>query len=260
MKPNSNKISLLYDIEKYWTSRTEGYNKVNVSELNSHKKDLWKDIVETNSPNINNKKIKVLDIGTGPGFFAILTSSLGYDVTSIDYTESMLEKAKSNADIYLTNHEIKFIKMDGQNLNFQDETFDLIVSRNLTWNLENPAKAYYEWFRVLKKGGRLINFDANWYLHLFDKEKRKAYESDRINVKKMNLNDHYTCTDIDEMEKIARKLPLSQTLRPNWDKKILHKIGFKFINIDRTIGDLLWSDEEKINYNSTPMFMIVCEK
>lgn len=62
------------------------------------------------------------------------------------------------------------------------------------------------------------------------------------------------------MERIARKLPLSQTLRPHWDKEILHRIGFKFINIDRTMGDLLWNDEEKMNYNSTPMFMIVCGK
>ncbi len=259
MKINLNRTSLLHDIENYWINRTEGYNKVNISELNSDKKYLWLNIIKINSPTTNNK-LKVLDIGTGPGFFAILASSLGYDVTSIDYTESMLQQAKINADTYLTNHKIKFIRMDAQNLNFLDETFDLIVSRNLTWNLENPVKAYSEWFRVLKPRGRLINFDANWYLHLFNKEKRKAYENDRINVKKANFNDHYTCTDIDEMERIAKKLPLSQILRPSWDKEILHKIGFKFINIDRSIGDLLWSDEEKLNYNSTPMFMIVCGK
>lgn len=259
MTSNLKENNLINDIESYWTSRTEGYSKVNISELNSNKKYLWLNIIKINSPTTNNK-IKVLDIGTGPVFFAILASSLGYDVTSIDYTKSMLKQAKSNADTYLTNHEIKFIKMDAQNLDFQDNTFDLVISRNLTWNLENPSKAYSEWFRVLKPRGRLINFDANWYLHLFDTEKRKAYENDRLNVEKTDFDDHYTCTDIDEMERIAKRLPLSQILRPNWDKEILHKIGSKFINIDRSIGDLLWSDEEKLNYNSTPMFMIVCGK
>lgn len=259
MKRNLKENYLINDIENYWTNRTDGYNKVNISELNSHKKHLWSNIIKINSP-ITNNKIKVLDIGTGPGFFAILTSSLGHDVTSIDYAESMLKQAKINADTYLINHKIKFLKMDAQNLDFKDETFDLIVSRNLTWNLENPTEAYSEWFRVLKSGGRLINFDANWYLHLFDKEKRKAYEDDRANVEKLNFHDHYTCTDIDEMERIAKKLPLSQILRPHWDKKTLHRVGFKFINIDRSIGDLLWNEEEKLNYNSTPMFMIVCGK
>ena len=259
MKVTLKENSLINDIETYWTNRTDGYNKVNISELNGNNKRLWLNTIKINSP-ITYDTIKVLDIGTGPGFFSILTSSLGYDVTSIDYTDSMLKKAKINADTYLNNHKINFIKMDAQNLDFKDETFDLIVSRNLTWNLENPTRAYLEWFRVLKNGGRLINFDANWYLHLFDEEKRKAYEEDRLNVKKANFNDHYTCTDINEMERIARKLPLSQILRPHWDKEILHRIGFKFINIDRNMGDLLWSEEEKINYNSTPLFMIVCGK
>lgn len=53
---------------------------------------------------------------------------------------------------------------DVQNLeNIQDGSFDVIVTRNLTWNLEEPQKAYQEWCRVLKKGGILLNFDAGWY-------------------------------------------------------------------------------------------------
>ncbi len=259
MKTLSKESSILKDIEKYWTHRTNGYSYVNIKELNSPQKALWQNIIKINSPNVNGE-IKVLDIGTGPGFFAILTSYLGYDVTSIDYTESMLEKAKVNCNTYLKKHKIKFIKMNAQNLDFDDESFNLVISRNLTWNLENPSQAYSEWFRVLKKGGRLINFDANWYLHLFDKEKKQAYENDRKNVKESNYDDHYTCTDIPEMERIAKKLPLSKIIRPAWDEKILSNIGFNSININTNIGDLLWSDEEKLNYKSTPMFMIVCEK
>ena len=48
-------------------------------------------------------------------------------------------------------------------LRFADNTFDMIVSRNVTWNLEHPDRAYYEWMRVLKPGGVLLNFDASWY-------------------------------------------------------------------------------------------------
>lgn len=262
MKSNLNNTPLLHYIEQYWNSRTEGYSIVNTNELDSPQKNLWLDIIKKNTPSINNGQIKVLDIGTGPGFFSILSSILEYDVTSIDFTQSMLDKAKINSKIYLnsSSNKIKFIKMNAQNLDFKDETFDLILSRNLTWNLENPSKAYSEWFRVLKEGGRLINFDANWYLHLFNKEKRKAYENDRKNVEENNFSDHYTCTNISEMEQIAMKLPLSKIERPLWDKKILSKLGFKSINITQNIGELLWSDEEKINYKSTPMFMLVCEK
>mgnify|MGYP000370505004 CR=1 FL=1 len=44
--------------------------------------------------------------------------------------------------------------------------------------------AYKEWLRVLKKGGKLLNFDANWYGYLYDDKKREAYENDRKNVEK----------------------------------------------------------------------------
>ena len=38
------------------------------------------------------------------------------------------------------------------------------------------------------------------------------------NVEKGKLDDHYLCTDIDRMEKIALQVPLSETKRPGWDE------------------------------------------
>ena len=43
------------------------------------------------------EETKVLDIGTGPGFFAIILAEAGYQVTAVDYTEEMLKEAKKNA-------------------------------------------------------------------------------------------------------------------------------------------------------------------
>ena len=97
--------------------------------------------------------------------------------------------------------------MDAQNLEFEDGVFDVVISRNLTWNLKDPERAYREWCRVLKPGGKLLNFDANWYGYLYDEEKRQSYEEDRKSVESENLDDHYLCTDIDRMEKIALQMP-----------------------------------------------------
>ena len=52
--------------------------------------------------------------------------------------------------------------MDAQNLEFEDDVFDVVISRNLTWNLKDPKRAYEEWCRVLKPGGVMINLDANY--------------------------------------------------------------------------------------------------
>lgn len=249
---------ILERVEKYWDNRAEEYCEINISELNSFKREAWIRLINEYAPKIEGRKLKVLDIGTGPGFFAIIMASCGYDVTAIDYTEGMLEKAKNNARIFDFN--IKFKRMDAQNLEFEDDTFDLIITRNLTWNLEKPYEAYKEWYRVLSKGGRLLNFDANWYLHVHDEEKRREYNEDRLNSLKNNFEDHYINTNIEEMEYIARRLPLSKEIRPEWDTKQLINIGFNKIIIEMGIGNRVWDDEEKVNYGSTPMFMIAGEK
>ena len=174
----------------------------------------------------------------------------------------MLEKAKENLGKY-TKYGLERVtlqRMDAQNLEFADETFDVVISRNLTWNLENPVQAYKEWFRVLKTGGIILNFDANWYGYLYDEEKRMAYEKDRENVERSQLDDHYLCTDIDRMEEIAKKVPLSAKNRPGWDVEVLKEIGFAEIRTDESIWQSVWSEEERLNYASTPMFLVSGQK
>lgn len=250
---------ILKENETYWTNRAEGYSEVNIDELNSNKRVNWIDIIKSNKPVFEgDKRVKVLDIGCGPGFLSILLANEGYDVTSVDYTNEMLNKAKLNAGDL--SKSIKFRKMDAHNLEFNENEFDLIITRNLTWNLKEPIRAYESWFRVLKEGGKMLNFDANWYLHIYDEQKREQYENDRKNAEIKGVKDHYTCTDVDAMESIARELPLSKIQRPLWDKDVLHKIGFKKIKVDTDIWKKVWNEEEKVNYYSTPMFMIVAEK
>lgn len=249
---------LLEEIADYWTTRTEGYSEVNQKELQGMQKEAWLLVLEEHFPDKNKEEIKILDIGTGPGFFPVILSEAGYQITAVDYTEQMLVKARENAG-ELTD-KIEFRQMDAQNLEFEDEKFDVVISRNLTWNLQKPDQAYREWFRVLKPGGILLNFDANWYGYLYDEEKRQAYEKDRENVEKESLDDHYLCTDIDRMEKIALQVPLSAKNRPVWDEEVLTQAGFASLEIDTEIWQRVWSTEEKLNYQSTPMFMICAKK
>lgn len=247
-------LTLLTEIEQYWTKRAEGYSQVNQNELHSEQKQKWQ---QTLLKYLNLTEIKtkhILDIGTGPGFFTIILTQLGFKVTAIDYTAEMLLKAKQNANELQVR--IDFQQMNAQQLTLPSNSFDAIVTRNLTWNLPNPQTAYQEWYRVLKPNGILLNFDANWYTHLFDEQMRKAYEQDRQSVAKAQIDDHYTCTDIDTMEKIARQVPLSAINRPSWDKQILNDIGFKTIELFPKVWQQVWSDEEKLNYASTPMFLI----
>lgn len=241
----------------YWTDRADGYSDVNEQELNSAKQEQWTRYILGLAPQLD-RPLRVLDVGCGPGFFAISLALAGHTVTAVDITPEMLSRAETNAQTYQAN--VRFIESDATTLPFADNQFDLIVSRNVTWNLESPAQAYQEWHRVLAGGGRIINFDANWYLRLSQPGLRKGYEQDRQNVANAGVEDQYLHTDIRTMEHLASGLPLTRQQRPQWDLQALLDCGFKRIHIDTGAADVLWDRVEHLNNASTPMFAIAAEK
>lgn len=245
----------------YWTNRAPGYSAVHQNELSSSQRDVWRRTllrhIEAACGKERASSIRVLDVGTGPGFFAILLAEQGYEVTAVDYTASMLEEAERNAG--RLGRSIRFCRMNAEQLAFGDGAFDVVVTRNLTWNLPHPDKAYGEWQRVLKPGGLLLNFDANWYRYLYDEEARQGYMEDREHIRRSGVADETDGTDIPAMEAIAGKAPLSGRVRPQWDLDILRRLGMDAV-ADEEIWKTVWTREERINNGSTPMFMIKAVK
>ncbi|WP_440947045.1 class I SAM-dependent methyltransferase [Methanosarcina sp. T3] len=86
---------------------------------------------------------------------------MGHEVTGIDLSEGMLEKAKQSADNM--GFEIGLFHGDAENLPFEDCSFDLVVNKYLLWTLQKPSCAVYEWGRVLKPEGRVFAIDGNWF-------------------------------------------------------------------------------------------------
>ena len=241
----------------YWTRRTPGYSHVNRDELLSRQRTVWGELlherIQAHDPGREPRDIRVLDIGAGPGFFSIILAERGYNVTAVDYTESMLAAAKKNAGEL--EERITFLQMNAETPAFPDGSFDVIVSRNVTWNLRNPEKAYRQWSRVLKHGGLLLNFDANWYGYLRDENAHAAHLEDRSNIQKTGVGDETAGTDVAAMESIALQAPLSGVRRPAWDASVLSKYGVT-VSADEEIWRRVWTYEERVNNASTPMFMI----
>ena len=247
----------------YWNQRAVTYSDVNKEELEGTQHNKWSALLDKEIRNVysgvkKKEEIKILDVGAGPGFISIVLSELGYPVTAADLSEDMLAEAKKNAGAQAG--KIHFKKEDAMNLSFADESFDVVFSRNLTWNLPDPQKSYSEWLRVLKKGGCLLVFDANWYAYLRDEKKKKEYENDRQNVAEQGFGDYNVGENFDVMEKIAENLPLTGVERPAWDKVILERLGASNVNMTEDIGSAVYSEKEKINYASTPLFMIKAVK
>ena len=250
------------EIHDYWTNRARGYSEYNQQEMADARQTMWRakllDLLGKQFPEREPKEIKILDVGTGPGFFAILLAEAGYQVTAIDYTEEMLKEAQQNAGGLAEC--IVWKTGDAQALDVENNSFDAIVTRNVTWNLPRPDLAYKEWLRVLKPGGMLYNFDADWYGHLYNEEKRNSYERDRQQTEEQNVEDYYSGTDIEKMEEIARQVPLSRLERPKWDIETMQKTGFLDVSCDEAVWKEVWTEEEIINNSTSPIFLLTGRK
>ena len=242
----------------YWEKRAEGYSDVNKEELAGVQRANWSRLLREeilgHYPDKDPGQIRVLDIGAGPGFLSIILAEQGFSVTAADRSENMLREARQNAG--QMEERICFVTADAEDLDFPEDCFDVVLSRNLTWNLPDPEKAYRSWAGVLKPGGLLLVFDANWYHYLVNEERLAAYRRDRQEVQKQGFDDYNIGKDFDIMEDIARELPLTERIRPAWNVGVLEQLGAGSIETVEDIGQRLYSQKELVNYKATPLFMV----
>ena len=71
-----------------------------------------------------NKDLKILDIGCGTGRHSIELAKRGYNITGVDLSDSMLQKAKENAQRQQV--QVTFVKHDARSLPYKSE-FDLAI-------------------------------------------------------------------------------------------------------------------------------------
>ncbi len=227
----------LEEVKDYWDQRSHGFSDAINEEADSHLGEEYKDRFKKL---FGEKPLDILDDGAGAGFFTILLASLGHKVTSIDYSDGMVEHIKEN--MAKRGLECKAFQMDAQDLNFEDESFDAVVQRNVMWNLDQPEKAYSEIYRVLKPGGIFLIDDGNHYLAAHDEEyaeaaaKRSAEFEAMRKKEDLTPGSHYRHNpenvDFTIIEKIAVEQPMSYRRRPQWDLDQMIRLGFKEIHVE----------------------------
>lgn len=152
MKSDQELSDLKNKIRERWDA-TQDYDDCHNHGVNSEtEKELWGN--EITKLLGHTQGLKILDIGTGTGFLALLLARKNYDVTAVDWSMTMMQKAKEKANF--DQFPIHFEVQDAEDLTFPDASFDAIVSRHVLWTLTDPYRASKEWVRVLKPGGMII--------------------------------------------------------------------------------------------------------
>ena len=236
-------------IKMRWDSSAIGYSESVRTEI-EREGEKWKEYIKKN---INPKPgEKILETCCGPGFLSILLSGEDRKITAVDECEAMLDEARKNAKIF--NADIDFMNMDCHKMDFEDKSFDMVISRNSLWTMYNPGEAYKEWVRVLKPGGRLIVFESSWCLEYRRKDVLEKKVAFRMKNNLPATESHYV-GNMGLAQELDARCMLGNEFRPDWDVAVLDKMKME-IEVDEDAWEKLWDDETKKLFGYAPMFMI----
>ena len=234
-------------MDAYWDERSSSYSELNRGQLYNGQREAWENVIFSHVK--EDRKLKVLDIGTGPGFFAILAALRGHEVTAVDMNERMLLKAKENARE--AGVSIQFQQV-GHMLPFSEESFDLILSRDVTWALTCPEEQLKAWASLLKIDGKLLYFDAEWNYHLKNKESLEHWEKKKKEIEDARILFYPKAKALDE---IAKTLPMTYKNRPAWDLEFWNTQGY-LCQAYENLNSQIFSQEEQIHYQAHPVFLV----
>ncbi len=226
------------NMKDYWQVRAESFG-FNCS--------LIKELAYTANRYLPEKELQVLDVGCGTGIVTAAMASLGHRVTAVDLCSNMLEKTKEN--LQKLGLMADLICYPADILPFEDNTFDVVVSRNLIWALPEPEKTLREWRRVLRPAGMLLYWDGNHYRYLFDKRERQNRQ--RLIAISGSTHPGHVGKEFDSTlcDETALFLPLSGINRPSgWDEKMLPALGFDIL------GEEIRHSEVLLKYGETEGF------
>lgn len=123
---------------------------------------------------------RLLDVGCGEGRFCRVAQGLGFSVTGLDPTPSLIARALARDPIGT------YVKAAAEVMPFEPETFDVVVSYLSLIDIPDYRAAIAEMVRVLKPGGVLLvanltpmntaGAGLRWQTDLFGK--RKFYALD----------------------------------------------------------------------------------
>jgi ubiquinone/menaquinone biosynthesis C-methylase UbiE len=112
---------------------------------------------------------KILDFACGNGENGVYAATAGAECTGIDISPEGVANANKNAEKFGVADRCRFVTMDGENMTFADNTFDLGVEYGALHHVE-LNKALAEIARVLKPEGEMICVEAlrhnpliHWY-------------------------------------------------------------------------------------------------
>lgn len=123
--------------------------------------------------NCSSEDLKVLDFACGSGENGIYAATCGANVLGIDISPEGVENATNNAKKFNLSDKCEFIEMDGEEMTFDNNTFDIAVEYGALHHVDLD-KALSELARVIKPEGKMMCLEAMRHNPLIHNYRKKT--------------------------------------------------------------------------------------
>ncbi|UCD95199.1 MAG: class I SAM-dependent methyltransferase [Candidatus Zixiibacteriota bacterium] len=152
--------------------------------------------------------MKILDLATGYGYFAVEVARLGptLKLLGIDISPDSTAKARKHIDGAGLSDRVEILRMDASNMSFPGDTFDMVANFtgledvHMTRGIGGIKKTFAEVARVLKPGGYFC-------LAVMPPEEMET-EAQKIEVEVFSFTCHATWLSADRYESMLREAGL----------------------------------------------------
>jgi ubiquinone/menaquinone biosynthesis C-methylase UbiE len=105
----------------------------------------------------------ILDVGCGAGVTpCYLAKSHGCRVVGVDILEGMIDRSRERARKQKLADRLEFRVADAQELPFEDNLFDAVITESVTAFPQDKQRAVKEYARVTKLGGHVGLNESTW--------------------------------------------------------------------------------------------------
>lgn len=139
-----------------WDAEAERFDEeLDHGLLDASVRDAWRELMVNEIP----PGSTVLDLGCGTGSLSVLLAEHGHEVTGVDLSPRMLERAVAKAESH--GVKVRFLLGDASDPPVEP-SFDVVLARHLVWAIPEPAAALDRWLSLMPAQGTLVLVEGLW--------------------------------------------------------------------------------------------------